>query len=461
MVGRAMIKKQHSISAMILFIMILLVTQLSSTHVYAKHGFFSGGRISLRKFPAPYEAMIAIDSDADHTDLRKFNEVHSFLNSFADTPMGKGLGLDISDSMFLYNGSNINTRIDDNNITVSSEMTMFKGISNTPSIYAPILLYYIKHGWIDTFHSAGDYSLVDQYQTLFTRSQEQYALNWLAKQHVPPILDFTDHGNMSNVANFGAWWYGGLDSSQEGDNPQSPYYIVDLLHKEGVRFVWNSRLYSTFSNQSMIFPIHLRDGSWIWGYHRYTGYANTANAELWNPYNLAKELSVANLQTLIQSHGFAIVATHLEGNADKQPLSGLAIQSLIHLAHLQYDTHQLLVASTSRLLWYNLVEQGISYHTSFNRQTLQSIINIKNIHDPVDGTFYPDWQQLRGITWNVSHPSTTIIEINGSIIPSNDLFKTKNTIGIKWYPQNTKNWELSLYEKQYQATKQTMIQNER
>jgi hypothetical protein len=420
---------------------------------------YSPQHVVVRKYPYPFDAMLAIDSDADHSDLRKFNEVHKFLDTFAETPMGRGLGLDIADSFFLHNGSNLNAEIDYNGATETSEMTMFNGTSNTPSIYAPILLHYIRHGWIDTFHSAGDYSQVDQYQTAFTRSQEAYALNWLAKQHVPAITDFSDHGNMSNVANFGAYADGGLDASQEGDNPQSPYYITDLLHKEGVKFVWNSRLYDGFSNASMLFPIQLRDGSWIWGYHRYTGSSDWAGNELWNPYDLPQELSHANLAQLIQSQGYAIVATHLEGNADKQPLSGSAIETFVHLAHLQ-DQGKILVARTSRLLWYNLVQQGLVYHVYSAPNLPVTYINVTKINDPVDGNFVPTWQELRGITWFIPHPDVAVVLVNGQAVPSLDTTRTKGTIGIAWYPADTTNWAVALNSPTYSIMKQEMNTNQ-
>jgi hypothetical protein len=424
---------------------------LPTLSVHAK----SSDSVTLRKFPTFYQAMLAIDSDADHSDLRKFNEVHTFLDTFQKTPMGKGLGLDISDSFFLHNGSNLTGIIDANGTTVASEMTMFNGTSNTPSVDAPILLHYIRHGWIDAFHSAGDYSLQNQYDTLFTRSQEQSALAFLTKQHIPSIRQFSDHGNMSNVANFGAYWDGGLDSSQAGDNPASPYYITDLLRHEGVRFVWNSRLYSNFSNQAMLFPISLRDGHAIWGYYRYTGYAPIAYAEQWNPYQMAQELSSNNLHQLIASHGYAIIATHLEGNADRQPLPGSAIHALIQVAHLQYDSHQLLVTSTSRLLWYNLVQQGLLY------QVEGRTIDITKVHDQVDGDFIPKWQELRGITFQTNHPKLMTIAIQGKPIPTTETQYMQHSIGIAWYPPNTTNWSVSVDSNKYRQLKSEMIKYER
>ena len=52
--------------------------------------------LGIRKFPFPFQAMLAVSSDADHETLSRFNLAHEFLNSTSMTPMG--LGLDIVDS---------------------------------------------------------------------------------------------------------------------------------------------------------------------------------------------------------------------------------------------------------------------------------------------------------------------------------------------------------------------------
>lgn len=410
--------------------------------------------VILRKYPSPFIAMLAIDSDADHVDLRKFNEVHRFLNTYDKTSMGNGLGLDIADSFFLYNGSNLSGNIDAHHVTVANEMTMFQGTTNTPSPYAPILLHYIRHGWIDTFHSAGDFSRINKFHTLFTRSLEQRALAWMKNKNIPTILVFSDHGNMSNVANFGAYKYGGVAFSQAGDNPRSFYYIADLLHQEGVRFVWNSGLNNTFSNASMLFPIYLRDGTWVWGYHRYTGNTYTDIGALWNPYQLPQELSHTHLNKLIKTQGFTVITTHLEGNADHQPLSNSAIAALIHLAQLQ-NQGQILVTRTSRLLWYNLVHQGLVYRVLGGVGIHYPItyINVLRVNDSVHGNFVPTWQELRGITWVIPHPEQAVILIAGKQVTNDVLVRTKKTIGIAWYPANTTDWTVSLGSKAYQQLK--------
>lgn len=52
----------------------------------------------LRKFPFPYDAMLAISSDIDNATVKKFEDYHQFLNTKEQTSHGQGLGLDIGDS---------------------------------------------------------------------------------------------------------------------------------------------------------------------------------------------------------------------------------------------------------------------------------------------------------------------------------------------------------------------------
>ncbi|PWI57045.1 hypothetical protein [Sulfoacidibacillus thermotolerans] len=436
----------------------LLLSALTGTELIDHHVFASQAQVmpkqivTERKFPWPYKAMLAIESDADHTDLRKFNIIHEFLNTKDETILGRGLGLDISDSFFLYNGSNEPQEIDYNGATVKDEMTMFQGTSHDPSIYAPILLYYIRHGWIDTFHSAGDFSRVNSNTTLFSRSLEAYAMEFLKKEHVPAITIFTDHGNRSNVANFGS--YTPFDHYMEGDNPKSPYYITDLLEHEGVQFVWSDHFGDQYSYKTMLYPITLRDGTKMWGFYRFTGtrkviflhHHRDAVADwdnMWNPTYLWEQLSPERLDQLVKSGGYTVIATHLEGNANEYPLNQQTIEALVHLAHMQ-DHGLILVARTSRLLQYNLVQQGLQYRVFYNNQNGITEINITEVRDPVDGNFIPTWEQLRGITFHVENPSYVTLTINGVPVPDAELVRSAHTIGIRWYTPDTTNWAVTV-----------------
>ena len=400
--------------------------------------------VKLRKFPYPYRAMLAIESDADHTDLRKFNIVHEFLNTRAETPLGRGLGLDVADSFFLYNGSNIPAQIDYRGQRLNQEMTFFKGTSRRLNDGA-ILLHYIRAGWIDTLHSMGDFSRIGARGTLFSRSLAQYALHYLERRGVR-ISVFTDHGNQSNTSNFGAYGINPFDDYQQGDNPASPYFVTDLLRKEGVRFVWADLFRSQYSYGSMLYPIRLRDGRTMWGFWRFTGTLKIERVhrlwkydwtDLWNPDLLARQLSPNRLRELVRTRGYTIIATHLEGNANRAPLSTGAVEALTRLAHMQ-DHGEILVARTSRLLQYNLVQQFLRYRTYLSHGNIW--IDVEYVADPVDGAFVPTLAQLHGITFQVNRPGAVRLAVRGTPVPAAWLQRSARTVGVRWYRPDTYNY---------------------
>ncbi len=406
-------------------------------------------RATLRKFPFPFQAMLAIASDADHVTLRKFNVVHEFLNTKKDTMLGLGLGLDVSDSFFAYNGSDSPDIVDINHTPLRDEMTFFRGVSR--QLYmGKILLRYMRAGWIDSFHSMGDYSRVDSTQTLFKRSQAEYAIAYLLKQGIHLTVTI-DHGNQSNVANFGAYGYkdNPFFDYQQGANPYSPYYVADLLREIGVRFVWPDIYNGNFSMKSMLFPIHLQDGHTMWGFWRYTGRLvqgvirgklyNLRWETEWNPHDLYRQLSLRHLSELIRTHGYAIVAQHLEGNADAFVLPTSAIEALTRLAHFQ-DRGSILVARTSRLLMYNLVTQYLQFHTTYAKGV--TTIDITRINDPVDGAWIPTLDQLHGVTFDVRDPNQVVLRVNGKLVPESWIKRSPHTIGVVWFAPDYTNYAI-------------------
>jgi hypothetical protein len=400
----------------------------------------------LRKFPYPFKAMLAISSDADHETLRKFNLIHEFLNTNAMTPMGRGLGLDISDSFFMYNGSNLPQPIDYRHVPIQRELTYFKGTSNT-RYGANVIDAYIHDGWIDTIHTFGDFSRVNQKETLFRRDLAVHAIQALeaANDH---LIVWTDHGNKSNVDNFGSYGTHRFYNYQQGANPNSPYYHTDLTIPYGIKFVWTDVASDIFGHSTMLYPIRLPDGQKIWGFWRYTDTSETRTGVVhwaWSADDLAKQLSYANLARLEWHHQYAILAQHLCANNYPLPLPKNAISALKLLAR-EYHKGNILVARTSRLLTYNVTQVYLKYHVTYTPG--HAVIHITSIHDPVLGTHVPTMDELRGITFYTSDPARTEIElgntpISGNLITRNPSDGISPSIGIKWFPPDTKNYAIA------------------
>ncbi|MDQ0189373.1 hypothetical protein J2S03_001205 [Alicyclobacillus cycloheptanicus] len=398
----------------------------------------------LRKFPYPYQAMLAISSDADSQTLRKFNLVHEFLTQM--TPLGRGLGLDFADSFFMYNGDNLPGAVDINNLPMSKELTWFKGVSDQPYA-ASVLNAYIHDGWIDTMHTFGDFSRVNQSQTLFTR---QLAIQGIAalKQNQDEITVWTDHGNKSNVDNFGAYGRAAFYNYQQGANPSSKYYHTDITIPYGIKFVWPDMSSDQFGMKSMIYPIKLPDGRKVWGFWRYTNSSYTkTGSPVWNwtPYQLSNQITMTKLKNLEKEHEFSIIAQHLDGTTYPDVLPKSAVTALEELA-TEYHDGRILVARTSRLLQYNVTEQYVKYKVTYQNGT--AYIHILVIADPVLGTHVPSLDEIRGLTFYTSNPARTVIEIGNTPIPSTLVQENRSdgvhpSVAVQWYPPDTTNYAIS------------------
>lgn len=399
----------------------------------------------LRKFPYPYKAMLAISSDADHETLRKFNLIHEFINTTDETPMGKGVGLDFADSFFMYNGSDSPTPVDYGKLPIDKEFTYFKGVSN--QIYGGnIINQYIHDGWIDTMHSYGDFTQVNPHNTLFNRSLAVQAISQL-KSAGDDITVWTDHGNKANVDNFGSHGHGRFFNYQQGSTPNSSYYHTDLTIPFGIKFVWPDLPDQTVGYPNIIFPITLQDGQKVWGFHRFTGEFNQNGDPiwLWTADDFDRQVNWLNIKSLIWNREYAIIAQHLSSNNTENPLPQNTIDALRFLAGQQKDGN-VLVARTSRLLDYNVAQEYLQYTVA--EDGTKATIHITSIDDPVFGSHIPTIDELRGITFYTSNPDQTQIDIGNTPIPRsliqyNPTDDVSPSIGVKWFPQDTKNYAIS------------------
>ncbi|SIS49605.1 hypothetical protein [Alicyclobacillus vulcanalis] len=395
----------------------------------------------LRRFPYPYRAMLALSSDADSQTLRKFNLVHRFINTTEPTPLGQGLGLDYADSFFVYTANDQRHIVDEvGNVPLQRELSYFRGTSQTP-YGAEAIHAYIRDGWIDTIHTYGDFSQVNQHTTRFRRDLAVKAVAAL-KAHGDRVDVWTDHGNQSNVDNFGARGRGRFYAYQQGDLPGSPYYHTDLTIPYGVRFVWPDISSNVFARASVVFPLRLSDGRRVWGFWRYTNERYTPQGAVvwnWTPYGLGEQLSEAHLHRLEAMGGFAVVAQHLCGTPYPGVLPQDAVAALKRLARHE-QSGALLVTRTSRLLHYNVARDHLRYDVThaFGR----TYIHIRAIDDPVFGRHTPTLDEIRGITFYTDNPRKTVLELGDQPIAAAMVVHHPSdgqhpSIGVRWYPRDT------------------------
>ncbi len=396
----------------------------------------------LRKFPYPYNAMLAICSDIDDATIDEFKNYHKFLNTKEQTPYGDGLGLDIGDSMWMYMADNVNYKVDAAGNGVDTIMTFFKGIDGTTKHNADEMVGFINAGWIDTIHTFGDFSTKNEKGTSFNRDLAQNAWDTLKSINFKPTV-WINHGNKSNKQNFGAHDTSNFMSYQQGDNPKSNYYHTDLTLENGVKYIWNSLGDYNFGHDYPLYEISLRDGKKVWGFYRYTN--NLVNNKIdwtWTPKHLHRQLTEDNLNNLVKNNYYSIVGQHLGINTEDL-FTEENIKSLKLLK--QYEVNnKILVSKTSRLLNYANMHKYVMYNKVVTDD--KTCINITAVNDPIFGKQIPTIDNIRGLTFYCENPDNTLLLLNKNIINQDELQINpkdetgKASISIKWFKPDYTNY---------------------
>ena len=142
--------------------------------------------LSLRPWPWPYRAALSVCSDVDGTSPADFEAIHTFLNTDRQTPMGRGLQLNLADSCWFFQHPDAGDRA----------FAYFDGLTDRESPHAPALRDWIREGWIDTLHSWGNFSGVGG----FTRALAEQALGEMEK-HRLRLSVWVNHGDDCNIQN--------------------------------------------------------------------------------------------------------------------------------------------------------------------------------------------------------------------------------------------------------------------
>lgn len=156
-------------------------------------------------------ATLAICSDLDETpDGDTYFELMRFLNTTQDTTMGRGVGLEVGNSIYF---------------DMPCGQFSYWNASESERERMRLL---IRSGHIDCLHSFGDLAS--------TRAHAARALDELAR-HGCEIKVWVDHAVAPT--NFGA------DIMQgHGDEPGHPAYHADLSVGYGIRYIWRGRVTS-------------------------------------------------------------------------------------------------------------------------------------------------------------------------------------------------------------------------
>lgn len=397
-------------------------------------------RLRLRKFPYPYRATLTILSDRHGVQSAdEFRAFHKFLNTTADTPHGRGLGLEIGDTFWFFDGS--------------SRFSYFSNFTNTPSPQAPIIRDYYRAGYIDCLHTWGDFTDVP-----FERKYAQWAVDESLKQSLQlPI--WVNHGNRHNTQNlnFGI-------SYHQGATLGSPSYHADLARAAGLKFLWRSltpvigqdrplhfrefvdlgnerdfrmstyaarqvakrlamaadRLLGTplgwhepYRDNRLLRPARLDDNQEVYEFHRFNNHATS----VWDGMHagdLVRQIARPVIDALIKVEGYMIVYNHLEYGEFYHPDVISALRSVA----LRQQAGDLWVTTTAQMFRYNLAHRHLSWQEKFDDEGGLTIVIDSSYSDPVLGATPVTAADLEGLTFLVPKDSAAIsFTLNGRTVP--------------------------------------------
>jgi hypothetical protein len=360
-----------------------------------------------------------------------------YLNTTAETPAGRGVGLEVGNSMYF---------------DMPADQFSYW---NTDDEGRSAIRDLMRTGHIDVLHSFGDHAT--------TRAHAARALEDLSK-HGCRLSVWVDHAVAPT--NFGADIMAG-----QGDVEGAPAYHADLTWGYGVRFVWRGRVTSVIGQDvprslAGIFdprhvPASLRTlgKEWMKGVLGRNGapkYAvHSANATLQpaqlrsgqpvreflrvNPHwggvssaetatGLGDVLTKAMLDRLVEREGFAILYTHLgkvpPRDAPFPPASRAALERLARYR----DAGKILVTTTSRVLHYREALESARVSRTLDAGTERIEIDL-----PADAA-----ADAQGLSVYVDDSSTARLAVNGRDVEDvrrNPADHTgRQSLSVPWVP---------------------------
>lgn len=316
--------------------------------------------VSLRQFPYPYRAHLAICSDLDSTpDRHVYWETATYLNTTRLTRMGEGIDLEVGNTIYF-------------------DMPPHQfAYWNTDDAGRAMVLDLMRSGHVDCLHSFGELAT--------TRDHARRNLEELVR-HDCRLVVWVDHSTAPS--NFGADIMRG-----QGDVPGSSVYHADLTCDYGVEYVWRgrgtsvvgqdvprrlgglfdprhpvgsgvtvakemmkgvlaragSRKYAMHAANRTLREVRLRDGRSVWEFMRanpsWRGVGSGATAD-----GMAEVLTTGMLDGLVARGGAMILYTHLaKSSGTGEPFGLDTREALARLASYHRDG-RILVSTTRRLL---------------------------------------------------------------------------------------------------------------
>lgn len=387
--------------------------------------------VVLRKFPYPFKAALAVCSDIDNTETaQEFLQIQEFLDTNRPTRWGRGVGLEIANSFYMYDRPQRNE---------------FSYYSNRP-LDKFVIQKFIRSGFIDCLHSFGEGCATRKEALKAVRDLQQnnYRLSvWINHDRSP--------------SNLGRWF-----SSNLGDDPKSDQYHADVTIPYGIQFVWtgsttcivgqdvpisfktflniyDSRYpiktlrnmmkafgkyllslfdlcdskYSMYKDNRLVRLTALTDGQKIFEFTRYDihpdGIGRGADSK-----GIAVNLSPRVLDRLIHNQGYAILYTHLGKNRNCFSFIDSSAVKAFRYLEKRHQEGDIYVTTTSRLLNYYVSKRYLDW--SYDQTQCGTVIQIKGIKAPIRSDHLPIRERLQGLTFYIPAKEKVMIFVNESEI---------------------------------------------
>jgi hypothetical protein len=309
----------------------------------------------VRPLPYPFRGAVSLANDAEYMTFPFFEALMRFLNTTGSTPLGSGLGLEVTSSFFFYA------------VAPATTFRYFETIDARPvrSPEADRMDDYLRAGYLDCCHAYGDFDG----QGGFRRELALPCYEALGSLGVT-VPVFTNHGGSENTQNVGtdAAYHG-------GDRPGDPAYHADLMQQHGVRYVWTDsmvhaghlgrrarlqrRLGRSLPAEGVLHAVTLQDGSRMQGFYRLRGTgAHAPNLASWG-----HQLDQIGWADLYDRQGMMVIYQHfgvehrLGGVCKPATIEALLAFPEVYLAPF----HRLAAEAHSGRLWVVALGRALRY----------------------------------------------------------------------------------------------------
>lgn len=410
--------------------------------------------ISLRRFPYPYRAGLALSSDIDGTDsVAEFLTIQEYLCTRRDTRWGTGLGLEVGGSFWFYDFSGL------------SNFTVFDSSGAVDSVAARVINDFIRSGYIDCLHTYGDFNSKEyQFETWMAEKAARYF-----EQNDLSVPAWVNHGNFNNTQCLGRQPY------ERGDNPSTPEYHSFLLKDFGIRYIetWNVThrvsmdrtagikdaawgvyefLFSLkewvrtgrpdlMTNSRLLDQFTLDDGLNFWRFRRFINDDGDVSQYGVDVEYLADQIEAKNLDKLFEAGGYQIIYTHFGANDRFDDYLPEVTRDKLEMLAERFDDGEILITTTTRLLDYNLMTRLIDWR--YEEEDGEYRIEVEALQDPLNPEAEYAVSRLMGLTFYTPSPEKTSLYYQGEKVTDLQInppdYTGRSSVGIRWewlqYPE--------------------------